>query len=139
MRFKIVATGDDDDSIDVAQQNEIAVVEFCEGAFDDLDDDLVAFLRQPGGELTDRGLRNAELLAQAYSDLSEDLGGELVAEVSQQGQALLERAADIRRAEPDSAAVDPVALETLIADVATAIEGLPGSERCATAPLKGDG
>lgn len=107
---------------------------FCLDDVDPLIDDMVAFVEQPGGELSDRGLRNAELLAQRYRDLADRLDGELAVAVTDGGDALLIQAADARR--EYSASGDDDVIRTLIDDAAAAIAALPGSGICRLADLQ---
>jgi len=101
-----------------------AVRQFCLDDVDPLVDDLAAFVARPGGELSDRGLRNSELLAQRYRDLAPLLSDDLSARVVADGDLLLQQAADARRSGDDGVIIG------LVDDTVRAIAVLPGSDLC---------
>ena len=86
------------------------------------------FEARPGGEASDRALRNGELLAQRYRDLASSLSDDLAADVATTGDQLLEQAADARRTYTSTFDDDVIA--DLVGDTVSAIAALPLSGSC---------
>ena len=126
---------DDPVTLDETATSDVdTVVTFCLDGVDPLVDDLENFLVQPGGELSDRAVRNSELLAQRYRDLAPLLSEPLATRVAANGDDLLDRAAAARsllmRREDEAVIVE------LIGATVAAIDELPGSGWCRLEQLR---
>ena len=131
----VLRPADDPVTVDESATADVdAVVTFCLDAVDPLVDDLELFLAQPGGERSDRAVRNSELLAQRYRDLATELSEPLATRVAATGDDLLDRAATTRSALMRRA--DDDIIVDLIASTVAAIDELPGSGWCRLEQLR---
>lgn len=132
-----VAVVSRDGSVEIteAEQAEL-VASFCAESANERIADIENFRAAPGGERSSRALRSVEQLSQGFADLGDTLSGELGAAVGLEGDELIQRAAEIRRLSGAGAGVDE-GIRGLAADLADAIEALPGSDGCRTAALRG--
>jgi hypothetical protein len=137
--FVAMLSLDDEPEVTPAAQNETAIGEFCSTKFEELVGVFVEFDRSPSSEFESRALRNLELLSQRYADLADEVADPLASEVRAMGDEFLLRAAQVRldvtveRRDGQT----PESMTLLIADLADAIEQLPGSTSCRVSDLRG--
>ena len=124
------------EEITPARGNSEVVVEFCETTVVDLVVIFDDYHGDPTGETQIRALRNLELLAQAYTDLADELEAPLSDVVRDTGALLLEQAATTRGA-LTILQTGGGEMADLIAAISDDIERLPGGSSCPTNELRG--